>query len=546
MGVAVAVHHHQLFRLLLLYRWLGLVPPLIALLVDPFGWLPLGVLLTAVLLTTLITLFSTQLNQQWHKRPWLLLFDLLLIAIFLASSGGWQSPYTLYAFSPLIAAGLFFQLRGALLATTAWLPLYLAAVILAPSVNWLTTTINLIGFYLLSGSFGYAALLLTRLRHSDDALAGSHRDLELIHDLTASLHTAANVDEVQAQLLTALTTQFGCEQALLGLVDPETESINSWLGQQQAGDDYLPHVAHLSLDEPTVMAALQSEQPQRLTDPLPLPWRMDNGLLLPLLWGRQPVGIVLLTLPNEADSPTRLHLLMALARQTAVVLGMMQTRLRRAKETAVQTERARIALDIHDTVSQSLFGIVFTLDGSLKLLDKNPQAIRPELEWALQMAEEVRQNIRQFIHDLWQEEISAQAFEADLRRYAADILQANNLLVQFDIRGDFTALSPRAQRSLYRICQESLTNIVHHAAASEARICVDVESGVARLSVRDNGQGFEPDIALARDYGDEHFGLRGMIERSRSLGGSCDIFSQPEAGTSIVIEIPAGKETPNL
>ncbi|MEZ4514120.1 MAG: GAF domain-containing sensor histidine kinase [Chloroflexota bacterium] len=533
-------HPRQLFRLLLLYRWLGLVPPLIALLVGSFSWLLLGVLLTAVSLTTLITLFSTQLNQQWQARPWLLLLDLLLIAAFLASSGGWQSPYTLYAFSPLIAAGLFFQLRGALLATTAWLPLYLGAVMLAPPVNWLTTTINLIGFYLISGSFGYAALLLTRLRHSDDALADSHRDLELIHDLTASLHTAANVDEVQTQFLTALITQFGCEQALLGLVDPETDTISSWLGQQRAGDEVLPHIAHLSLDEPTVMAALQSEQPLRLTTPLPLPWQMGNGLLLPLLWGRQPVGVVLLALPDEADSPTRLHLLMALARQTAVVLGMMQTRLRRAKETAVQTERARIALDIHDTVSQSLFGLVFTLDGSLKLLDKNPQAIRPELEWALQMAEEVRQNIRQFIHDLWQEEMSAQAFETDLRRYAADILQANNLLVQFDIRGDFTALSPRAQRSLYRICQESLTNIVHHAAASEARICVDVENGVARLSVRDNGQGFEPEIALARDYGDEHFGLRGMIERSRSLGGSCDIFSQPAAGTSIVIEIPAG------
>lgn len=532
---------HPLFRLLLLYRWLGLVPPLIALLVNPFSWLALGVLLTAVFLNTLITLFSTQLNQQWQARPWLLLFDLLLIAVFLASSGGWQSPYALYAFSPLIAAGLFFQLRGALMATTMWLPLYLAAVILVPPVNWLTVTINLIGFYLISGSFGYAALLLTQLRHTDDALADSHRDLELLHDLTASLHTAANVDEVQLQFLTALTTQFGCTQALLGLVDPENDDISSWLGQQQSGGGYLPHLAQLPLTEPTVVAALHSEQPQRLTQPLPLPWQMDNGLLLPLLWGRQPVGVVLLALPDDADSPTRLRLLMALARQTAVVLGMMQTRLRRAKETAVQAERARIALDIHDTVSQSLFGLVFTLDGSLKLLDKEPQAIRPELEWALRMAEEVRQTIRQFIHDLWQEEISAQAFERDLRRYAADSLQANNLLVQFDIRGDFTALSPRAQRSLYRICQESLTNIVHHAAASEARICVDVENGVARLSVRDNGRGFEPEVALARDYGDEHFGLRGMMERTRSLGGSCDIFSQPEAGTSIVVEIPTGE-----
>lgn len=530
---------HQLFRLLLLYRWLALAPPLIALLANPSLGLPLAVGLTAVLLNTLLTLLSAPLNQLWQTRPALLLLDLLLIATFLANSGGWQSPYTLYAFSPLIAAGLFFQLRGALLATTAWLPLYLAAIMLAPPINWLTATINLIGFYLISSSFGYAALLLTQLRQTNNALTDSHRDLERLHDLTASLHTAANVDEVQRQFLTALTTHFGCQQALLGLVEPESDTVSSWLGQGGAGADYLPHVARLPLTEPAVAAALQTGQPQRPLTPLPLPWQMDHGLLLPLLWGRQPVGVALLALPDGANSPTRLRLLMALARQTAVVLGMMQTRLRRAKETAVQSERARIALDIHDTVSQSLFGLVFTLDGSLKLLDKDPQAIRPELEWALHTAEDVRQTIRQFIHDLWQEEITAQAFEADLRRYTADILQANNLVVQFDIRGDFPALSPRAQRSLYRICQESLTNIVHHAAASEARICVDVGNGVARLSVRDNGQGFEPEVALAQEYGDEHFGLRGMMERSRSLGGSCDIFSQPTAGTSIIVEIPA-------
>ena len=70
-------------------------------------------------------------------------------------------------------------------------------------------------------------------------------------------------------------------------------------------------------------------------------------------------------------------------------------------------------------------------------------------------------------------------------------------------------------------------------------VVAEAENGRARLVVRDNGRGFEPDIALAQEHGQEHFGLRGMQNRAYSLGGTCDIFSQPEAGTSIVIDIPA-------
>ena len=175
---------------------------------------------------------------------------------------------------------------------------------------------------------------------------------------------------------------------------------------------------------------------------------------------------------------------------------------------------------------------------ALKLLPTNPAAIHPELEWTLQVAEEVRQDIRHSIHDMWPEAINAERFEGDLRHYTADTLQATNLSVDFDVRGDFHTLSPLAKRSMYRICQEALTNIVHHAAANEARICLDVYDGGARLVVRDNGRGFEPAIALAQEHNREHFGLRGMQERAQSLKGTCDIFSKPGAGTSIVIDIP--------
>lgn len=268
---------------------------------------------------------------------------------------------------------------------------------------------------------------------------------------------------------------------------------------------------------------------------------MHGCLILPMQWGVQPIGVLLVNAPN-IDS-IQLQTLEAIVRQAAVTIGMMSTRLRRAKERTVQEERARIGMEIHDTISQSLFGIVYTLDGSLKLLDKDPGAIRSELEWAVEMAEEARKKLRHVIHDVWTEKITAEAFEADIRHYANDVLQATSLQIEFDVRGSFGDLSPDVWRSLYRICQESLTNVVHRAAATHVHVCLDVEDGRAWLIVRDNGRGFETALALAQEYGQEHFGLRGIQDRARSLGGTCDIFSQHGEGTSIVVDLPANAHT---
>jgi signal transduction histidine kinase len=233
----------------------------------------------------------------------------------------------------------------------------------------------------------------------------------------------------------------------------------------------------------------------------------------------------------------------AIARQTAVTMGTMMTRLRHAKESAVQEERTRIALDLHDTISQSLFGLVYTLQGCIKLLPENPQAIQPELEWALATAQDVRKKIRATIHDMWPTELTAHQFENDLRTYAADVLQAADLEILFDIRGEFNTLSPPVRRGMYRICQESLTNIVHHAGANQSKICVDIADGRARIILRDNGRGFDPATAFTRNFKGEHFGLRGMHERAASLGGTFEIFSNIGAGTSILIDVPANTQS---
>ena len=550
----------QLFRWLVLYRWASLVLPLALLLVDVatgVAWLPAGAaLLGAVTLNLLIAALPQQLNRALRAHPWLLLVDLLLVAGFMALTGGWRSPYYLYALNPLLAAAFFFRLRGALLATTTFLPLYGAASLLdsmagGPPPNWLVVLTAVVGFYLISGTFGYAATLFAHLGDARDELAEAHRDLAALHALTASLHQAADVADVQERVLGAVTEALGYRQALIGLVQGEGPAavLTGWLGRGGAG---LPanggHIAALPLSPAggevaeAVLAGqvVQTRGAQCLPDARLVG---QNCLILPLLWGIRPVGVLLVDMTGREQDTARRQSLEAMARQTGTSLGMMITRLGRARERAIQEERARIAQDIHDTVSQSLFGLVFTLDGCLKMLPHDPAAIAPELAWASQTADEVRQEIRQTIMDMWAEEaMTPQQFEMDLRQYVADLLPAAGLQVGFDVRGDFASLSPRARRSMYRIAQEALTNVVHHAAASEAKVCVDVVTGRARLVIRDNGRGFEPDLVLAQAYDREHFGLRGMQERARSLGGTCDLFTRPGAGTSIVVDFPASPD----
>ncbi|MEM7331110.1 MAG: GAF domain-containing sensor histidine kinase [Chloroflexota bacterium] len=376
----------------------------------------------------------------------------------------------------------------------------------------------------------------------------SSQQLGILQQFTAELHQATDVEDVVFRVLDVMVNEFGYQHAVVGLVDLEAQVISNWLDQshnQVEQGKRVPSSIKLPLSPKSgvIAAAILSHQIQSLNQTsasinpdLNQLLKMQTGLIVPMSWGVQPIGVLLISEATSDDD--RLESIKAIGTQTAVSIGMMRTRLRRAQATALKEERARIALDIHDSVSQSLFGLVLTLEGTLKLFDNDPTAARNELEWAINSAKQVRQQIQQTIHNNWTEEMSASVFEADLQKYVVDVLQASNLAIVFDIRGDFESLLPQAQRALYRISQECLTNIAHHAGASNARVCVDIYNQFARLVVRDNGRGFEPTVALTQNYDKEHFGLRGMQDRSRSLGGTCDIFSQPDAGTSIVVEFP--------
>lgn len=551
-NLPAALNTSQVFRLLVLYRWLSLIPPVLALLsAEGRASFPaLSAFGVAAAANLLITLRPRQLNDRLRRTPAALLIDLLICATLAALTDGWNTPYYLYAFSPLLAAAFFFEVRGALLAALGLSGLWLIAGLWTTEPNFLRLVAELVGFFLIGGAFGYAAALLARLQASHVELDRAHRDLEVIHELTLSMQSAADVDEVAERVLAAVTGELRFDRAHLALVDQNEQVIASWRSRSRAGEPAsngpaaewirLPltpasgPIAQCLLDGQTRLSLSNVRTPDERLNA-----RLGPGAhhLIPMLVREHPVGVLLVEAAGP-DERARVHSLQAIASQAAVAVGTTMLCIDRAQRLAIQDERLRIAQDIHDTTVQTLFGLHYALDACAKLLPDHPQQVKTELQDLSQLAETARAQLRQSILNLWPSEITAERFTADLRRYVRDHCRAEGLDLSVTVRGDFQRLSAGTRRGLYRIAQEAVANTARHAAASHAAVCLEVGPEEALLTVRDDGRGFDPDSALARERDREHFGLRGIQERAAALGGEAEFQSQPDAGSTVLVTVP--------
>ncbi len=560
----------RVFLFLVAYRWASLLPALWVFHPrTPGAPIPLaGILALAAGITMSVTVFHRRLNRLLIRHPYILGADMVLAAAILGVSGGAHSPYYLYALSPLLAGAFFFQMRGAIAAAAAFTPLFLLATALGYRLHRLSIApqmfiTQMAGLWLIPLLFGYPSVLLKRLRQAHHALQearddlarqnvelnAAHRQLRIIHDLTVSLQAAPDIQSVQQRVLQAVTGELGFPRAVVGLVNPMSQRLENWRAYPQ--DERPPGpVAPLPLHPRSGLLVQQlldrqpfqwAEGPALTTDEAlnrwlgPGPW-----LILPLVLREHPVGLLLVALeaPLISLPEERLAMLTSVAGQAAVALGTTMLCIDRAWRLAVEQERNRIARDIHDTVAQSLFGIVFTLDACTKMLPEQVEKVQQELVELRDLASQVRDQVRQSIFDIWPSTLTLERFKADLRKYVAHCSRPRAFHVDFRTGGDFDRLSPAIRRSLYRVAQEALTNVVRHAGVNSAQVCLRVEPNAVYLSIQDHGRGFDPATVLAREHNRERFGLRGVRERIHALGGECEILSRLGEGTQILVRLP--------
>ena len=206
--------------------------------------------------------------------------------------------------------------------------------------------------------------------------------------------------------------------------------------------------------------------------------------------------------------------------------------------SAVSEERTRIACDIHDGLIQTLVGLNYKLDLCQTLAGRDSAQclkvlteIKTQLKSSIEEARYVIFNLRPLFSGQL-DMIPA------LKNYLKSFEAQAHIKTVFRSEGHERALDSKTKIFLFRIIQESLSNIHKHAKATRAEVSVDIQNDRVRTTIVDNGTGFDAGTALQNTFTWDSFGLRAIIERARIIGGDANIESHHGNGTRITVECP--------
>jgi PAS domain S-box-containing protein len=206
---------------------------------------------------------------------------------------------------------------------------------------------------------------------------------------------------------------------------------------------------------------------------------------------------------------------------------------------AQETERKRIALDLHDDLGQALLVLKLQLRAIEKGLPAALADLRTEMAAEIDYIDGIVENVRRLARDLRPTILEDLGLAAALKRLLKDFGSRHDIEFSLDLDDLTTALSPEAQINIFRVFQESLTNIAKYAQASRVAVTAKKHRGKISFTVEDNGRGFDVAQVRAGDPAKRGLGLAAMEERLRMLGGSLDINSRDGRGTRITFAVPA-------
>jgi len=206
-------------------------------------------------------------------------------------------------------------------------------------------------------------------------------------------------------------------------------------------------------------------------------------------------------------------------------------------------ERTRIARELHDTLLQSLHGLMFQYQAARNMLPRQPASAMRVLDEAISGTEQAIAESRDAIHNLRPEAI-ARGDLAQLLKGVGEELSAvpcgSRSAPAFDVilEGEPQTLSPIAQHEVYRIGREVIRNAFRHAGARNIEVELRYDKNQLRLRLRDDGKGIDPEV-LEESRRPGHWGLPGVRERAQRIGSQLDFWSETGAGTEVELTVPA-------
>ncbi len=265
---------------------------------------------------------------------------------------------------------------------------------------------------------------------------------------------------------------------------------------------------------------------------------MRSLLGVPIVSAEGTIGAFYLTEKEGADAfdAEDQELIELLAAHAAIAITNARL-YEQSRELSIVSERNRLALELHDVVSQKLFSLVLSAEAATAQLERDPAAARAQLERLREVAGQALEELRALILGLRPPALEVDGLEQTLRKEVAMLGRVHGMDIDLQVDGRLFADGDRARElAIFRIAHEALHNALRHAGATHIAVRMSAAAGEpVMVEVRDDGAGFDPARSELRA---RHLGLTSMEERARELGGRLEIRSAPGAGTTVRLEVP--------
>jgi signal transduction histidine kinase len=373
--------------------------------------------------------------------------------------------------------------------------------------------------------------------------------LRAISDAVLAVAAEVSVEEVLQRLVDRARELAGARYAALGMPDGDGGFdrflVSGMTGELVAAMGPLPRTHGL------LGAMLETETPFRTADihrhPRFRGWwpdrhpDMGSFLGVPIVAPAGVIGAFYLTEKEGAPEfgAADQELIELLAAHAAIAITNARL-YERSRELTILAERNRLALDLHDVVSQKLFGLVLAAESALTLLDRDGDraGARVQIERAQALGRQAQDELRSLISELRPPDLDRDGLGGALRKHVELVAALHAAEVTVRLDEGVTTGDGRYDLEILRIAQEALQNALRHAAARRIDVQLRAPAGRLVLEVSDDGVGFDPRDPELRS---RHLGLTSMEERAGRIDGRLEIRSAPGAGATVGLVVDLGR-----
>ena len=372
--------------------------------------------------------------------------------------------------------------------------------------------------------------------------------LRAVSDAVLAVAAQRSVEDVLQQLVDSARELAGARYAALGTPDGEGGFTRFLVAGMS--DELIASLGPLPRRHGMLAAMIETSEPYMTEDihrhPRFRGWwpsrhpDMRSFLGVPIVAPEGVIGAFYLTEKEtgeafDAADQAVIELLAAHAAIAIANAGLYE----RSRELSMLEARNRLALELHDAVSQKLFSLVLTAEAAGEQLARDPDAARASLERLRGPAGEALEELRSLILELRPPELERDGLCGALRKHAEMLRRLHHVEIEVDIDDAVSAGagSGARDREILRVAQEALQNAIRHAAPQRLGLRLARHDGRLELEVTDDGAGFDPAEPELRS---RRLGLTSMEERAQRLGGTLSIRSVPGAGTTVRLEAPGG------